>query len=48
MGKTDPLNDNDFSDFIDRQKDFADSPKSWSLDVKAIDLLRTRNHTVGG
>ena len=37
MGKTNPLNDNDLSDFIDRQKEFADSPKSWSLDVKAID-----------
>ena len=37
MGKTNPLNDNDLSDFIDRQKEFADSPKSWSVDVKAID-----------
>jgi len=37
MGKTNPLNDADLSDFIDRQKDFADSPKSWSVDVKGID-----------
>ena len=37
MGKTNPLNDADLSDFIDRQKDFADSAKSWSVDVKGID-----------
>jgi type I restriction enzyme M protein len=37
MGKTNPLNDNDLIDFIDRQKTFADSPKSWSVDVAAID-----------
>ncbi len=37
MGKTNPLNDADLADFIDRQKDFADSPKSWSVDVKGID-----------
>jgi type I restriction enzyme M protein len=32
-----PLNDADLADFIDRQKTFADSPKSWSVDVKDID-----------
>lgn len=37
MGKTNPLNDADLADFIDRQKTFADSPKSWSVDVKEID-----------
>lgn len=37
MGKTNPLNDADLVDFIDRQKDFADSAKSWSVDVKDID-----------
>ncbi len=37
LGKTNPLNDADLRDFIDRQKDFADSAKSWSVDVKAID-----------
>ena len=37
MGKTNPLNDNDLIDFIDRQRTFADSPKSWSVDVAAID-----------
>ena len=31
MGKTNPLNDADLVDFIDRQKTFADSPKSWSV-----------------
>jgi type I restriction enzyme M protein len=37
LGKTNPLNDADLADFIERQKTFADSPKSWSVDVKAID-----------
>ena len=37
MGKTNPLNDADLADFIDRQKDFADTPKSWSVAVKDID-----------
>jgi type I restriction enzyme M protein len=37
MGKTNPLNDADLADFIDRQKTFADSPKSWSVEVKDID-----------
>jgi type I restriction enzyme M protein len=37
LGKTNPLNDDDLIDFIDRQRTFADSPKSWSVDVAAID-----------
>jgi len=37
MGKTNPLNDGDLADFIDLQKTFENSPKSWSLDVKGID-----------
>jgi type I restriction enzyme M protein len=37
MGKTNPLNDADLAEFIDLQKTFADSPKSWSVDVAAID-----------
>ncbi len=37
MGKTNPLNDNDLIDFIDLQRTFADSPKSWSVDTKTID-----------
>jgi type I restriction enzyme M protein len=37
MGKTNPLNDADLIDFIDNQKTFADSPKSWSLDATTID-----------
>jgi len=36
MGKTNPLNDKDLADFVERQKTFADSDKSWS--VKAADL----------
>ena len=37
LGKTNPLNDADLAEFIELQKTFADSPKSWSLDVKNID-----------
>jgi type I restriction enzyme M protein len=37
LGKTNPLNDADLADFIDRQKSFADSPQSWSVDVAEID-----------
>ena len=37
MGKTNPLNDADLIDFIELQKNFADSSKSWSVDVAGID-----------
>ena len=37
MGKTNPLNDADLAEFIALQKSKADSPKSWSVDVAAID-----------
>jgi len=37
MGKTNPLNDADMAEFIKLQKTFADSPKSWSVDVTGID-----------
>ena len=37
MGKTNPLNDDDLAEFIELQKTFADSPKSWSVDVTTID-----------
>ena len=37
MGKTNPLNDADLAEFIELQKTFADSPKSWSVDVAGID-----------
>jgi len=36
LGKTNPLNDADLAEFIELQKTFADSPKSWSVDAKAI------------
>jgi type I restriction enzyme M protein len=36
MGKTNPLNDADMVEFIELQKTFADSPKSWSVDVSVI------------
>lgn len=37
MGKTNPLNDADLAEFIELQKSFADSPKSWSFDTDGID-----------
>lgn len=37
MGKTNPLNDEDMAEFVKLQKTFADSPKSWSVNVKNID-----------
>jgi type I restriction enzyme M protein len=37
MGKTNPLNDADLAEFVELQKTKADSPKSWSVDVAAID-----------
>ncbi len=37
MGKTNPLNDADLAEFIELQKTFADSPKSWSVDAATID-----------
>jgi type I restriction enzyme M protein len=36
MGKTNPLNDGDLAEFIELQKTFADSPKSWSLDIRSL------------
>lgn len=37
LGKTNPLNDDDLAEFVELQKTFANSPKSWSLDVAGID-----------
>ena len=38
LGKTNPLNDDDLAEFVKLQHTFADSPKSWSVDAKSIDL----------
>ncbi len=37
MGKTNPLNDEDLVDFVNRQRTFADSAQSWSVDAAGID-----------
>jgi type I restriction enzyme M protein len=37
MGKTNALNDDDLKEFIELQASFADSDKSWSINVKDID-----------
>ncbi|HUA15867.1 MAG TPA: N-6 DNA methylase [Verrucomicrobiae bacterium] len=36
LGKTNPLNDDDLAEFVKLQKTFADSPKSWTVQVKDI------------
>ena len=36
LGKTNPLNEKDLTEFVELQKTFADSPKSWSVDVQSI------------
>ncbi len=37
LGKTSPLNDDDLKEFIALQVTKADSPKSWSVEVAAVD-----------
>ena len=37
LGKINPLNDDDLSEFVKLQKTKADSPNSWSVDVSDID-----------
>ena len=37
LGKTKPLNDADLAEFVELQRTFADSPRSWSVDAKTID-----------
>jgi len=37
LGKTNPLNDNDLKEFIELQKGFSDSAKSWSLATTELD-----------
>jgi len=37
LGKTNPLNDDDLKEFIDLQASYADSEKSWSINMTDID-----------
>ncbi|MGB0960896.1 MAG: N-6 DNA methylase [Halocynthiibacter sp.] len=37
MGKTNPLNDADLTDFVDLQRRHADSDQSWTVDVADLD-----------
>ena len=37
LGKTNPLNDDDLKEFVELQASFAESEKSWSVDVADID-----------
>ena len=38
MGKTNPLNDADLVEFVQLQKTFADSPKSWNVQAASVNL----------
>jgi type I restriction enzyme M protein len=52
LGKTNALNDNDLSDFIELQETFADSAQSWSVNMSGIDIttvdLSVKNPDGGG
>jgi type I restriction enzyme M protein len=37
LGKTNPLNDDDLAEFVELQKTFAASPKSWCVDAASVD-----------
>jgi len=37
LGKTNPLNDDDLTEFVKLQKKLADSDRSWTVDAKTID-----------
>ena len=37
LGKTNPLNDDDLVDFIDKQRTCATSAQSWTVDAKTVD-----------
>jgi type I restriction enzyme M protein len=36
LGKTNPLNDDDLTEFVELQKTFADSEQSWTVDIKDV------------
>jgi type I restriction enzyme M protein len=52
LGKTNPLNDDDLAEFVKLQKNFADSPKSWTVDAKTVQKdtfdLSVKNPNVNG
>ncbi|MFT5242964.1 MAG: type I restriction enzyme M protein [Glaciecola sp.] len=37
LGKTNPLNEKDLADFVELQKNFAESENSWSVDFTSLD-----------
>ena len=39
LGKTNPLNDADLAEFVELQKSFADSAKSWTVDAASVDQV---------
>jgi type I restriction enzyme M protein len=51
MGKTNPLNDDDLLEFVEQQRTFADSERSWSIDVAGIETatysLSVKNPHIG-
>ncbi|MFL5483251.1 MAG: N-6 DNA methylase [Gemmatimonadaceae bacterium] len=51
LGKTNPLNDKDLAEFVELQRVFANSPKSWTIEASTIHTksfdLSVRNPTRG-
>ena len=39
LGKTNPLNDADLAEFVELQKTFADSAKSWTVEAPSVDQV---------
>lgn len=37
MGKTNPLNEKDLENFIELQRNFKNSDRSWTIDISTID-----------
>ena len=37
LGKTNPLNEKDLEEFVTLQKTKANSPNSWTIDIKDVD-----------
>ncbi|TLU54274.1 MAG: SAM-dependent DNA methyltransferase [Chlorobium sp.] len=52
MGKTNPLNENDLTEFVELQKTKADSAQSWSVSIEGVDHstwdISVKNPNSGG
>jgi len=39
LGKTNPLNDDDLKEFVELQDTFAESERSWAVDIEDVDRM---------